>query len=298
MDAPVKPTGQQLDESSAKDTESRTLGATGLSIGTHLMLESLFDIEPYDASREFKKVKISKYKHHVYNIFTIIRNIAGSYVSPPDLTQLLASPVFPKMLNDELRAIARLYSGCECKPVIFYPDYSKLIKNYNWAKKDIETIPFKQHVAVTNFLLDYDKTHKIDKINKKGGYYIPKEYAGKDSLLTTHIYLDLFNTGDFSLIQSHTGALRTRIEFGKCYRQFGQHSFANSPWCEALYFLLGDHVFVKTCAIKVKTKIIELFTKYHVNAKSKPREVSYILRTDFVTGQPLARFFDQYHLFL
>lgn len=260
------------------------------------MLESLFDIELYDQSREFKKVKVDNYKYHIYNIYTIVRNIVGCYKKATEVTQILADGNFSNLLATEIQTIAKLYSGHTCKPVLFYPDYTPLYKAYNMHKENIETATYKQHMAMRSFLANYNNKNKIDAINKKG-YLIPKEYAGHNTLLTTHIGLDLFNKGDFKLLESHTGALKSRSEFPTKYRTFGQTNFKNIPWCEELYFLLGDHCFVKTSPIKAKKNIVDMFNKLHVNLKTPAREVGAMLRRDITTGMFVGRFNPQYGYF-
>ena len=51
---------------SSEILNNRTTGASELSIGTHLALESLFfdKLKLYDDTREFKKLKIQDYSYH------------------------------------------------------------------------------------------------------------------------------------------------------------------------------------------------------------------------------------------
>ena len=58
--------------------DERVIGSTGISIGTHLMLESLFtkDIDHFDKERVIpNELDINKYSYHIYNVITIARNI-------------------------------------------------------------------------------------------------------------------------------------------------------------------------------------------------------------------------------
>ena len=62
--------------------DSRIVGSTNISIGTHLALETLFseDIGIYDNQRDFTKDNPDEYKYHIYNLYTIIRNILNSLI--------------------------------------------------------------------------------------------------------------------------------------------------------------------------------------------------------------------------
>ena len=281
----------QKQEANEEATVERVTGSTGLSIGTHLMLESLFDVEVYDAARAFKKIDVNKYERHVYNIYTIIRNILGSR-DMSTATEYLATPEFVTILQEELQIIAQMYNGTKCKPEIFYPNYDKLIKEYNRNKEDIETVTYKLHIAIRDFLADYNKKHKIDCINNKDSFKL--KGLNKKTLLTTHIGLDLFNSGDFFLLESHTGALKSRVEFSTKYRKFGENDMSFAPWTECIYFVLGDHVFVKGAPVKYKRKLLNILKERKVNVKSKLHEVNYMVRTDTLVGQILYMFTDQY----
>lgn len=261
------------------------------------MLESLFDIEIYDATREYTKVKLESYDKHIYNIYTIIRNILGSY-SDINPIEFITTSQFPTILQNEIKTIASLYGSTNCKPLIFYPNYEDLYKAYNKNKKNIETVTFKQHMAVRDFLKKYDKDVGIDVCNDKKSYKFPKELVSAKTLVTTHIGLDLFNHGDFKLLESHTGALKSRIEFPTKYRKYGQHDMSQYPWMEVLYFLLGDHVFVKTADLRTKNKVLAIFSQYKVNLKTDPARLAITLRQDTLVGQMLYGFFDQYTKFL
>ena len=65
-----------------KDFGERTIGSSGISVGTHLMFEAIEEfssIKLFDDSREITKVSLNNYKAHVFNIYTVIRNIVNSY---------------------------------------------------------------------------------------------------------------------------------------------------------------------------------------------------------------------------
>lgn len=269
---------------------ARTLGSTGISIGTHLMLESLFDVTLYDESREFKKVSIKRFKKHVYNIYTIIRNILSSYNHQVPADFLMAAE-FSNVLQEEIKLIAGMYSGSGCKPLIFYPNYDKLYKAYNIDKKDVETKSYQMHIAVRNFLRDYDSKTPIDCCNDKKTY---KHTMDANTIITTHIGLDLFNKGNYYLMESHTGALKSKLEFSTKYRDFGETPADRLPWGEEFYFLLGDYTFVKGVPIRIKRELFNIAKKFQWNVKTAADAAAITLRRDFVVGPYLAHFSKQY----
>lgn len=255
--------------------KGRDIGSTGTSIGTHLMLESLFsyNYELYDKERIFKPIDPSKYDYHVYNIFTIIRNILGSYPDVKDKREVLLSKKFASILALEIEHMTNCYihSGTKLKPLLFYPDYKKIYKEYNKNKEVTDTVPKTMHLLVEGYLNALSKTTTIASVNKKGTYKLPKiEGTG---LITTHIPCDLFNNNNIFLLESHTGVLKSSTEYNSKYHSIGKQPLSHLPWHEELLYMLGDHLFITPLHLTIRRKLYEVSIKNHWNVKTSRSKV-------------------------
>lgn len=256
--------------------KGRDIGSTGTSIGTHLMLESLFsyNYELYDKERIFKPIDPSKYDYHVYNIFTIMRNILGSYSTVKDKRTILLSKTFASVLALEIEHMTNCYihSGTKLKPLLFYPDYKKIYKEYNKNKEIQDTVPRSMQFMMDTYLGSLSKVTTIASVNKKGTYRLPKiEGTG---LITTHIPCDLFNNNNnLYLLESHTGALKSSSEYNSKYHSLGKQSMAHLPWHEELLYMFGDHLFVTPLPIIIRRKLYDLSIRSHWNVKTTRSKV-------------------------
>lgn len=280
-------------ETNNKITEDRVIGSSGLSIGTHLALESLFSsqFELYDDKREFNKINVKKYDKHIFNIYTIVRNILNSYTDK-DKVKIIQKSKFSYVFKQELDILSGIYMNVKCDPVLFYPNYDKLYVAYNINKTEIDTSTYKLHLVIKSFLNDIDKKIGIECINDKKSYKL-KKLEGQN-LITTHIGIDLFNSGNLSLLESHTGKLLTRSEFNKRYRSFGEVKLDYLPWDELIYFLMGDHVFVKGVGIKYKKQFINISRTNNWTIKTEPSLIRTVLRRDELLRDYVQKFKYQY----
>lgn len=239
--------------------DERTKGNTGISIGTHLALESLrsLKLEPYDPSREIPDVNLEEYSHHVFNLYTLVRNIKNA-VDYRYRKETIRSQDLLDVLDDEIRAISQLYEGSSTKLVWFCPNYDIPIHNYNVGKTEPNTNPYREFLVDENFLKNKLDKLKLEMGNKKTSYKLLK-LKGK-VLITTHISLDLFNDSNLYLLESHTGKLRTPEQRALRYRPLGDVDYSDYPFLEELYYILGDKLLVSPCPIKDRRTLLNLFT--------------------------------------
>lgn len=250
---------------SSEIINNRTQGLSGISVGTHLALESLFfdKLQLFDEEREFKKLKINDYKYHVFNIFTIIRNILNA-CEEKDKLKILMDKEFPKLLRDEVDSINSLYSGTSCQPYLFYPDYTEVISKLNKDKLPVATEPMKQLVDISNTVLNLKKKKLIQESNligekQKRNHLLPK-LEGK-VLITTHCYVDLFNKSDLYLLESHTGNLKTKKHWNIKYHKVGKNDLSQLPFTQSLYYILGDTNLVIPMNLLLRRQVLELASK-------------------------------------
>lgn len=240
--------------------KDRTMGSSATSIGTHLALETIFTkkIKLYDEAREFTPVDINKYDHHVYNLYTIVRNIVNSVTTTKVKEDILLDKNFIKVLKLELANIAKYYKNCNCKPHLLYPDYTKIYKGYNTGKETGDTVNYREHNMIRAILDKLDHKEKIVSINDGKGYKIPNTVTG-NILITTNLPVDLFNNkGRVDLLESHTGKVRNKYMFNSKYHSVGKEDLSHLPFVEDLLYLLGDKTIVVPMGIKVRRSVLEL----------------------------------------
>lgn len=247
-------------------TVERTTGSSGISIGTHLMLESLFpnQLEPYDATREVTYVDIKKYDIHIYNIYTIVRNIVNSITDNTKPEVFLFSKDFTNILEKEIELISSVYT--KIQPVLFYPNYTDIYKHYN-KNKDINiTLRHKEHSLIRDSLIKVFKNTSIDCINNPTSYKLKniKLLKDKSVLITTNLPVDLFNISyipKLTLLESHTGKLKTKHTFNTKYRKTGKEDLTNLPYVEEILYILGDNNLVFPSSLELRHTLLECSKK-------------------------------------
>jgi len=225
--------------------ENRTLSSFGISIGTGIMLESLFEptFDRYDESREIpNKINVDKYNIHYYNIFTLARNVLSAISSTRiKIDTLLNNNLLMQTVVDEINTIYELYDGRKCEPVLFIPDYTKLYREMN-INKDGSVI--NNDYMVREYILKHLK-QGIQSINMSlsvNNKHILKRNAGK-VMITTHIPVDLLNVvhnKNLFLLESHTGKLKGYTEFYTKLHKIGKLNLEVFPFIEEIVFILGD----------------------------------------------------------
>lgn len=252
--------------------KNRTLGSSGLSIGTHLTIESLFynKFELYDKDRDFNKINIKDYDYHVFNLFTIVRNILNSYLEK-DKRKLITNKKFNNVLIEEITLLNNAFYGSNCNPLLFYPKYDRVYKNYGLNKPKLENEPFILHLLIENYLSKVEKDIGIVSCNRAGSYKLPN-LKGK-GLITTHIPADLFNKGNFSLLESHTGKLKTKSSYNSKYHNIGKADLKHLPWMEELLYILGDKVFIASMPIGIRKELYDISIKYNWTIKSEKNKI-------------------------
>jgi hypothetical protein len=185
----------------------------------------------------------------------------------------LISKTFASILALEIQHITNCYlnSGTKLKPLLFYPEYKKIYKEYNKNKEAQDTAPKNMHILVENYLNNLSKTTKIATINKKGTYKLPiLEGIG---LITTHVPCDLFTGNNIYLLESHTGILKSSSEYNSKYHSIGKNNLNHLPWHEELLYMLGDHLFIAPLHLTIRRKLYDLSIKNYWNVKTTRSKV-------------------------
>lgn len=264
------------------DFRKRTMSSFGLSIGTGLMLESLFAPTTlrYDVNRVIPNVINHRdYKYHFINVITLVRNIIQSFEVKLDPLIILKDKGLTSALFEEISIIYGLYSTCPINLVFYYNDVKKLAERYNKNKDRKETQPLILNKAIQDYL---------NKINLKAA--LPKNYnllpniitlphlpRTDNMLLTTNIPVDLCSPNTISLLDTHTGILYGRDMFYKKFNQLGNKDMSNIPFREKLLYVVGDKNLSLISNTVFRALVVELSISSKWNYLTTQSKIDYDL---------------------
>jgi len=246
------------------DLDNRVIGGFGVSIGTDIMLESLFvpNGKRYDESREIpNKVDLNKYSIHYYNLFTLTRNYLASfpYQERKNIKMfLMKDSTLLDLVIDEVNQIATLYDGFTCKPVLFIPNYDKVYKGLN---KDKDVVISDENYILMQYVLYHlkKKKYNLELDVLANGYKLTP--TSKKVIITTHIYVDLLNyfkVPNLYLLESHTGRLKDKKFFNTKYHPLGKRTLDVFPFIEELLYILGDKIISKPMKLTIRRELHNL----------------------------------------
>jgi len=240
----------------------RTMSSFPVSIGTGLMLESLFNPTQarYDDKREIpKKIKLDDYGYHVYNIYTLARNILSATPSK-EKNDLLKDHYFLDILFDEMFVLESLYATTKCDIVFFLPDYTKVCQALNNGKEYTQT---KDYQLYGTMLALFKKvTFSKDLTLIRDTFTLPK--FDKKTLITTNYPTDLLNkVGNLALMESHTGKLKERSEWYTKYHKLGSKPMYLLPFMEELLYILGEGNLIYPVTLSLRYLLLAIAEKEH-----------------------------------
>ena len=249
-----------------------------VAIGTGLALESMFDpvIDPYDPDREIaNKIELKDYKYHIWNIYTIIRNLLHS-VDEKDKISLITDKNFTKELNQEIDTLVNLYNNTDLTVVIFIPDYDKVMDSFNKHKVSEFTKPMVELLAVRDYLKNYTPDGLINTIT--GGFNIPRMEG--NILLTTHLTVDLLNQHNkITLLESNTGKVKSKYEWYTKYHPIGKRDLDTIPMVEEVLYILGDHNMVIPAPLTTRLELYRVAIDRRWTSKTTREKIVADLRS-------------------
>lgn len=252
---------------------SRATSAFPLSIGTSLAFETLFEgvQSPYDPERKIPEhVDISKYNIFMINVDTLVRNIIGAI--PTQDAESLTPQAILLTLQEEIRYIIdilNIHDPLKTVKLYFYSRNYTLIKK-TFIKSRIvrfyephtqKQIILSSQIYGTVNLLKKDKDY--DFIHYDIGVKLYPTVA-ETALIFTHIPYDLLVDSSFrnlSLLESHTGLVKTKKDFWTKYYDSKKLDLSNIPFQRKLLAMFGDHVMFKPTSMIIRKDIIELAQK-------------------------------------
>lgn len=245
---------------------NRTTTSFGVSIGTGLMLESVFKPthERYDTERVIPiRVDLKNYDGWLINGYTLLRNIVTACKEPIEVDTLTSKNIERIMeeIETEWAIIQSLLLSNNLDEnfiMLFVPKYEKLIKRFNIAKDtsvkyitNNETIHklFRQPLMSTS-----EQIAKLTTVEDK----VVASYAGFKYLLTSHYTLDLLQSNKWTLLESHTGVLKDSHLWYTKYHAFGNNDLSHLPMVDILLFMLGDDQLVVGMPRKIKSELYKI----------------------------------------
>ena len=239
----------------------RVVGPLGISIGTEIMLESLFPLEGerYDPDRKIPNIlKLNDYKIHYYDIYTLARNLLGSYKNRSDQEAIMNNNILIDELMHEVNVINSLYDGYKCEPVLFVPIYDKVYKGLNLDKSVVIT---DKTLQLINYITFHLKKERYDiNMDVLSNTYKLKSTTNK-VLITTHLPVDLLNIRilkNLLLLESYTGKLKNSKEWYNKYHKIGKLNLDIFPFVEEIYYILGDDYMVRPMKLALRRDLHQL----------------------------------------
>jgi len=232
--------------------DERTVTALGISIGTGLALETIFDVEIFDKDRKIPdKQNPEDYPTHIYNIYTLYRNVISS-IKYKNKDELAKDRYVQEQLINDMYLLIELYKGVNVKLIFYYPDYRLAYRKYNKGKDNKVYVPF----VTYSFMQE-----QIKKLKFPGEVYsgnvLPK-LNGK-TLLLSHFTVDLINSSQgLYLLESHTGKIKSRIAFSSKLHPAGKRDLSVMPLTPETLYIFGDKSLVKPKPIIDRRTIYEM----------------------------------------
>lgn len=273
--------------------KERTTTSFGLSIATGLALESIFEPTEsrYDPERIIpNKVELNKHKNLIINGYTLIRNIINAHEERPKLTWLEKDgrkhlPSLTETLIEELHILNSLMSNYPKNGLyIFLPNYLNGYKNYNKNKES--NLSYIENnlilIKLSNFIF---KSIKMQNINflVTNSHILPLTFNVMGNILLTHFTLDLVENKKVLLLESHTGVLKSEVEFYTKFNHFGNNDLIRIPLTPTTLYIMGDKSLVKSLGIKSKKILLEVAEAEKWNYKTNEISVkNKLLKTDLI----------------
>ena len=263
----------------------RTTTSFGISIGTGLMLESVFDPtkERYDKDRVIPtRVDLKKYNGWIINIHTLLRNLIGSFTTKVLLDDI-SSQDLDKIVKEIVNEIYIIKSLCLSSNLkdnyisILIPNYTKLLTKLN-KDKDVSKIKYIQN-NIKAINLFSNRLDSISKIVNTINNDIDKSLIN-NVLITSHYCIDLLMNNSMSLLESHTGVLKNNHEMYTKYSKSSNLDYSRLPMMDIILYIVGDNTLVNGLKPSIKRKLVELSVSCKWTYRTTREKVLYDLDKD------------------
>lgn len=262
---------------------SRAVGAFPISIATSIALEYVLGVQS-EANPEPKPKSIQNYREFWLNIKTLYRNLYGALEKQAALEVLpdiLAETLWQEM--EMLASIVSQYSNGVTKVVFYLSNYKGIRERYKLAtfKGDHTEKQIANTVLMKNTLAKLFKDHKeTDEQDIRIFDLHLKPTQNVNTLILTHIAYDLVsykNFGTLSLLESHTGSIKTREKWYTKYHN-GKELPA-LPFMDGLLPVFGDNEFFSPLNSKSRKEVLDLAAKYNWSPATTVEKIKYGVNT-------------------
>ncbi|MDD2819159.1 MAG: hypothetical protein PHN51_10270 [Candidatus Nanopelagicales bacterium] len=256
---------------------ARATSGFPVSIGTSLALETIFDpvSQVIDPDRKPPpKANRGNYNAYLINLNTIVRNIIQGVKTPGKVFFDVDS--YYKVLTQEIEYLKHLFSYENLNLVIYSHTYETPSKKHSDVIRTVSTDQQKLTQAI--------QYNCVTRAQKEHGFTVYKEHLevpkGMSALVLTHVPWDLLSHSSFlrlDLLESHTGAIKTRKDWNTKYFKIKDTDMSFLPFVEPLLVKLGDNVMFHPSPVKERMELIESLKKK--NAHPLMSEMTYKLLT-------------------
>lgn len=261
----------------------RAVGAFPVSIATSIALEYLMGVQS-EANPEPKPKTVQNYREIWINLKTLFRNFYGAL--DKQSSKAVISDMIIEALWQEMETISNIveqYSGGVTKVVYYLSNYKNIRDRYKMAvhKGDRTDNQLMYAMLMQNtlgqLLKAYGKSEEQD-IRVFDLYLKPTVQV--NTLILTHIAYDLVsykNFGSLTLIESHTGAIKTREKWYTKYHD--GKNLPMLPFMEGLLPVFGDNEFFSPLNKKSRDEVLELANKYKWDSTTTRDKILYSVNT-------------------
>lgn len=246
---------------------NREKGQYPISIATSLAIESLFNIHP-DYKHDY--LPIEQVSSLWLNIRTIYRNLYGSMERT--IAESLSHIDLAYGIMDDISNIREAILGYKDIPIyLYYSEYdihpSELVKlkTANTAIQKYYQMQMDksiEYLRKENYLSTKDKDKDSDVYLYTSRLLIPELSVSDGHVLTSYPFdlLSKSNLSNITLLESHTGRLKTRKDWYTRY--YNGNTLHELPFRPELYQIYGDGVLVSPMHIKIRSFFNDLAVKY------------------------------------
>lgn len=245
----------------------RVVSGFNLSIATGLAMETLFepDTPVADPDREVpEKMILNKDYLFMINCETLLRNLIGAVSK--EVYDRCEAHHLAYILLEEIRVIESLCSeegGGYLTPVFYVTDYDKIT---GYIHRSV-----KKRTAKTDLQIFNKK--KIDKaleylriLRPEISHYTNKsDFPKSDScMMLSHYPYDLLfykNFREMLLLESHTGKIKSRIEWNTKYFPFPGADMSKFPFNRTLLMVFGDRIMFHPHLMQMRKYIVDTAEK-------------------------------------
>lgn len=262
---------------------NRVTSAFPLAIGTSLAMESFFPglKEPHDVDRTIpNRIDTNTYRILYINITTVIRNIIASLPSEYKIKYISELVETTEEEIDMIYSIFNHYgSSCSVRFYGMHYEYIKHVLKPNVAVREIHT---DKQIKFNKLLMGAKKQILYNRSDVTL-YQTTLPATNNRTLIITHMPIDLLNVKvipNLHLVESHTGVLKTKLQWYTKYFKIPRQPMGIFPWAEKLLYFLGDNNFISPASISLRRDFYELAVTNRWNTNTTDKKITVNLRTN------------------